>query len=212
MTIQALTVQSVTDRSPEPQTRAAHAPAESVTAHTRTYPLNAITLLATALGAITLWASASAACAQENRLGRLFYTPDERQKLDQKRGVVAAPASTAPQTVIVNGMVVRQGQAPIHFIDGKESTGAGGGTVQQQLNRGVPLKTESGQTITAKPGQIVDLANGRALETYQLVPGMADITPKDATPTPEPAIPAAGAAGIAAAKPKPARSAQPQSR
>ena len=200
------------------QTRTTHTPVTFVSVRTR--PANAITLLATALGAITLWASASTACAQENRLGRLFYTPQERQQLDQRRGVVAAPPSAAPQTVIVNGMVVRQGQAPIHFIDGKESTGSGGGTAQQQLNRGVPLKTESGQTIAAKPGQIVDLANGRAMEPYQLVPGvpgMADIAPKEATP---PAITATAAAAATvtattqsgSAKPGIDRTPQPKNR
>ena len=201
-----MTTPTLTDQTLTARPRTAHTVAV-VTPHTRC--VNAITFLATALGAITLWASSSAACAQENRLGRLFYTPQERQQLDQRRGVVAAPASTAPQTVIVNGMVVRQGQAPIHFIDGKESTGSSGGTAQQQLNRGVPLKTESGQTIAAKPGQIVDLANGRAMETYQLVPGMGDITPKDATPTAESAVPAAG---TAVAKPNQTRNAQPKSR
>ena len=210
MTDQTLTTQVLTDQSLTAQTRTAHPPVTSVTVRTR--PVDAITRLAAALGAITLWASASAACAQESRLGRLFHTQNERQKLDQKRGVVAAPASTAPQTVIVNGMVVRQGQAPIHFIDGKESTGSSGGTAQQQLNRGVPLKTESGQTIAAKPGQIVDLANGRAMETYQLIPGIADITPKDAAPTAESAVPAAGTPGTVAAKPKQARNTQLQSR
>ncbi len=209
MTVQTLTTPTLTAPSPVTCAPAVTAvtPVTSVTP--RAHPVKAFTLLAAALGAITLWASANSAWAQENRLGRLFYTPDERQKLDKNRGVVAAPASTAPQTVIVNGMVVRQGQAPIIFIDGKESTGTGGGTAQQQLNRGVPLKTESGQTIAAKPGQIVDLANGRAMETYQLIPGIADITPKDTVPAPESTVPAAG---TAAAKPKPARSAQPQSR
>ena len=43
--------------------------------------------------------------AQESRLGRLFYSPEERAKLDQKRGVVTTPSvagtctSTAPHSV-----------------------------------------------------------------------------------------------------------------
>ena len=138
-----------------------------------------------ALWGIALSTASSTAGAQENRLGRLFYTPGERQKLDQKRGV-AASTTSAPQTVIVNGMVVRTGQAPILFIDGKETAGTGGGaSLQQQLNRGVPLKTENGQTIAAKPGQVVDLANGRAMEGYQLVPGVKESAFIDAAPAPE---------------------------
>ena len=158
--------------------------------------LKLVTGITLTVWSISMSAVSSTASAQENRLGRLFYTPDERQKLDQKRGVVAATAST-PQTVIVNGMVVRAGQPPILFIDGKETAGTGGGaSLQQQLNQGVPLKTESGQIIAAKPGQVVDLANGRAMEGYQLVPGVKDNAFIDSVPVPE----VTPQAGIATAK------------
>ena len=121
--------------------------------------MKTITVCAGLIGALGLGAGTGAASAQESSLGRLFYTPEERQKLDLKRGVAIAPASSTPQTVIVNGMVARTGRAPILFIDGKETTGTGGGaSQQQQLHQGIPLKTESGRTIAAKPGQIVDLA------------------------------------------------------
>ncbi len=110
------------------------------------------------------------ATAQEARLGRLFYTPEERQKINEKRGVISSTTS-APQIVTVNGMVVRAGRPPVLFVDGKETMGAASNaSAARQLAQGVPLKTESGQTIIGKPGQIVDLANGRAIENYQLVP------------------------------------------
>ncbi len=122
----------------------------------------------------------ASATAQENRLGRLFHTQEERAKLDQKRGVVVTPVQTGPQTTMVNGIITRSGQAPILFIDGKETRGpATQASAQQQLNQGVPLKGERGQTIAAKPGQIVDLASGRVLETYQLLPGVMDVSPKE---------------------------------
>ena len=171
--------------------------------------LKLATGIALATWSIALSALSSPASAQENRLGRLFYTPDERQKLDQKRGV-AAPTASTPQTVIVNGMVVRTGQAPILFIDGKETAGTGGGaSLQQQLNQGVPLKTESGQIIAAKPGQVVDLANGRAMEGYQLVPGVKESAFIDSASVPEAAAPAGIATGKKSA---PHRSAKPQLR
>lgn len=110
------------------------------------------------------------AAAQENRLGRLFYTPEERHKLDQKRGVVER--DSGPQNVIINGMVTRTGRAPILFIDGKEAPSAdAGGNRSAQFSQGVQLKTEEGRPISAKPGQVVDLSNGRVMENYQLVPG-----------------------------------------
>lgn len=124
----------------------------------------------------------AAALAQEARLGRLFFTPEERQKINEKRGVVSN-VSSAPQTVIVNGMVVRSGQPPVLFIDGKESIGAASNaSAARQLARGVPLKTESGRTIDARPGQVIDLASGRAIENYQLVPGVAESAPRESLP------------------------------
>jgi hypothetical protein len=115
-------------------------------------------------------------------LGRLFFTPEERQRINEKRGVITTTVST-PQTVIVNGMVVRSGQPPVLFIDGKESIGtASGASAARQLAQGVPLKTENGQTIGAKPGQVIDLASGRAIENYQLVPGVADPAPTEPLP------------------------------
>lgn len=140
-----------------------------------------------ALAAITPLLLPAPATAQENRLGRLFHTPEERAKLDQKRGVVVAPVQTGPQTTIVNGIITRSGQAPILFIDGKESRGAASqASAQQQLSQGVPLRSEGGQTFAAKPGQIVDLASGKALEVYQLVPGAVEMAPPAGSATPAP--------------------------
>lgn len=128
--------------------------------------------------------------AQESKLGRLFYSPQERATLDQKRGVIVPVQPAGPQTSVVNGIITRNGQAPVLFIDGKESRGpATQASAQQQLNQGVPLKGESGQAIAAKPGQIVDLASGRVLETYQLLPGVMDVSPKEEKGSSASAIP-----------------------
>ena len=162
-----------------------------------------------ALAAVTPSLLSAPATAQENRLGRLFHTQEERAKLDQKRGVVVTPVQTGPQSTMVNGIITRSGQAPIVFIDGKESRGpATQASAQQQLNQGVPLKGESGQTYAGKPGQIVDLSSGRALEIYQLIPGAAEMAapPSAAAPSPpgiaQPNVPAP-AAGRAQPPPSP---------
>lgn len=122
--------------------------------------------------------------AQENRLGRLFYSPEERAKMDQRRGVIVPVQAAGPQTSVVNGIITRNGQAPVLFIDGRETRGpATQASAQQQLDQGVRLKGESGQTIAAKPGQIVDMSSGRAVEIYQLMPGTAGGRAKeDGTP------------------------------
>ena len=136
--------------------------------------------LTTLLAATLLCPALSA--AQENQLGRLFHSPEQRAQLDLKRGVVTPVPSSGPQTTIVNGIITRSGQAPILFIDGKETRGpATRASAQQQLNQGVPLKSESGQTFAAQPGQVVDLSSGRTREAYQLVPGLAESMPRHPT-------------------------------
>ena len=125
---------------------------------------------------LTLTLACSIACqvapvaAQENRLGRLFYTPEERQRLDQKRGAPGSSAG-APQTVMVNGGIVRPGMAPILFLDGKEvrqGEGPAGVRLTPQANQSIQIQAEGGPAISARPGQMVDLSSGRTIDNYQL--------------------------------------------
>jgi hypothetical protein len=106
--------------------------------------------------------------SQDNRLGRLFFTPAERQALDLRRG---APADiSAPQTVTVNGIIVSPGKAPILFLDGKEvrqGEGPAGVTLAPQTNQSVRIQADGGPAVSARPGQMVDLTNGRTMDGYQ---------------------------------------------
>lgn len=163
-----------------------------------------LSIAASFVGAVVWLAICGTAAAQVPQLGRLFYTPDERRAINEKRGVVVS-TDPAPQIVIVNGMVVRSGRAPILFIDGKESVGAPTrANAARQLADGVLLKMENGQTIAGRPGQIVDLANGRAIENYQLAPNSAGESA--ATPAPP------GAGPFAPNQPSPGVRATPAGR
>ena len=136
--------------------------------------------------------------AQENRLGRLFFTPDERQLLDQKRGKHNNSAST-PQTVTVNGVIVRPGRAPILFLDGKEvrpGEGPTGVRLAPQANQSIRMQADGGPAISAKPGQVVDLSSGRAIDNYQLT---TPPPPPDAGES-QPAMEAEGAANKSATR------------
>lgn len=132
--------------------------------------MNLSSLLArSALFACVLaWNSAPVA-ARDNRLGRLFYTPEERQRLDQRRG---APAeASAPQMVMVNGVIIRPGMAPILFLNGKEvrkGEGPAGVTMTPQANQSIRMQSDGGPSVSARPGQTVDLSNGRSIDNYQL--------------------------------------------
>ena len=121
--------------------------------------------------------------AQESRLGRLFFTPEERQRLDQRRGMQSSSAS-APQTVMVNGMIVRPGMAPILFLDGKEvrqGEGPAGVRLAPQANQSLQIQADGGPAISARAGQIVDLSSGRTIDNYQLTTpppsGVSELSP-----------------------------------
>ena len=120
--------------------------------------------------ACTMTWQISPVAAQESRLGRLFFTPEERQRLDQRRGMQSNSAG-APQTVMVNGVIVRPGMAPILFLDGKEvrqGEGPAGVRLAPQANQSIEIQADGGPAISARAGQIVDLSSGRTIDNYQL--------------------------------------------
>ena len=124
------------------------------------------------------------ATAQDSRLGRLFFTPEERQRLDQKRGTPAA--ASAPQTVIVNGVIIRPGMAPILFLDGKEvrqGEGPAGVSLTPQPNRTVRMQADGSPAVSVQPGQVVDLSSGRTFENYQIATPPSAAISDEAMPT-----------------------------
>ena len=146
--------------------------------------LSALLARSALFACVLAWNSAPVA-ARDNRLGRLFYTPEERQRLDQRRG---APAdASAPQMVMVNGVIIRPGMAPILFLDGKEvrkGEGPAGLTMTPQANQSIRMQSDGGPSVSARPGQTVDLSNGRAIENYQFT--TPPLVPLDAAPEPAP--------------------------
>ena len=132
---------------------------------------------------VLVWQCAPAA-AQDAWLGRLFFTPEERQRLDQKRGTPAA--ASAPQTVIVNGVIIRPGMVPILFLDGKEvrqGEGPTGVSLAPQPNRSVRMQAEGSPAVSVQPGQVIDLSSGRTFENYQLATPPSAAVSDDAMPT-----------------------------
>lgn len=137
--------------------------------------------------AATVWAlHCGTATAQDNRLGRLFFTPAERERLDLRRG---APAdASAPQTMTVNGVIVRPGKTPILFLDGKEARngeGPAGVSIAPQTNQSIRIQADGGPVVSARPGQMVDLTNGRTTENYQLTPHSLPPVEIDSSPSSE---------------------------
>ncbi|MBL8377156.1 MAG: hypothetical protein JNM79_04770 [Burkholderiales bacterium] len=117
--------------------------------------------------------------AHEPRAGRLFFTPDERARLDAVRGKSAATEVVeAPNMLTVNGYIARAGQKPRPFIDGRAvpAEGLSGLTIAAQAGGRLRITQPGGQSISAKAGQRVDLSAGTATEAYDLPGARADKT------------------------------------
>jgi hypothetical protein len=108
-------------------------------------------------GALVFALTAGAAAAAEN-LGRLFFTPQQRQELDRRRQAnIQESAATANSLVTVNGQVSRSGGKTTVWING----------VPQESNRkpfdpsrvSVP-GGEGESSITVKIGQTYDRSRG----------------------------------------------------
>jgi hypothetical protein len=112
-----------------------------------------------ALAALLCIAFSPALPAQE--LGRLFFTPEQRQALDARRRArvpdkpAAAPVIASPTTRL-DGYVRRS--------DGKHTVWVDGGTADDstpQPDGRVPVPVnDSGARVRLKPGQVVDRGTG----------------------------------------------------
>jgi hypothetical protein len=125
----------------------------------------AIRIACTGLGclcaAITALQPASS-FAQE--LGRLFYTPQERQELDRRRqNDVVEPDAVVENLVTVNGQVTRSSGKTTTWINGvpQDDAHRGRDPARVAVDGGpsrVPIKV--GQTLDRSSGQVSDTLQG----------------------------------------------------
>ncbi|MFN0163334.1 MAG: hypothetical protein ACKVQQ_19070 [Burkholderiales bacterium] len=109
--------------------------------------------------------------ALEPRAGRLFFTPEERARLDTLRGKTSVTEVVeAPNTLTVNGFIARSGHRPRPFIDGRAvpAEGLSGLTIATFPGGAMRITQPGGQSINVKPGQRVDLNAGTVTEGYDL--------------------------------------------
>lgn len=117
--------------------------------------------------------------AQDSTIARLFYTPQERARLDQirhsgietTRPLPAGTDSTA-KTVTLNGIIKKRNGGLRAWINGKTLDSGKVGVpvrVGRQLTerQQLPLRLPGGLTARPKVGQIVDLTTGQLHEGYQ---------------------------------------------
>jgi len=113
-------------------------------------------------------------------LGRLFFTPDERLKIEQmaQRSQAEMAQNKAkskrendmPQWLKVNGLVIREGHDNVIWINDKQNLKQAGIHIDSQHLQGIaiPVQFLDRQTrIQLKPGQQFNTHSGEILENFQ---------------------------------------------
>ena len=107
-----------------------------------------------------------ASLAQE--LGRLFFTPEQREALDARRRARVPDRPTAPQvaspTTRFDGYVRRSGGRSTVFVDGQAIPEGSAEAPRVETGRGdgrVPVTVgEGGARRALKPGEVLDRGSG----------------------------------------------------
>jgi hypothetical protein len=98
-----------------------------------------------------LFALAVLSNAQAADLGRLFFTPEERAQMERQHVLTADEASNESHTLIVNGMIQRDGGKRIIWVNGEQQTA---GSADSRAPATVPVIPPGKTTpIEVKVGQ-----------------------------------------------------------
>ncbi len=113
-----------------------------------------------------------AAVTAAEPLGRLFFTPRQRNDLDAgKNAGTLAPVAPAPRTVHLDGVVTRSDAERTVWINGTVYHDGSPAGVQVNTSPGAPASTSiriTGKTATTrvKVGQQLDLNSGQIREDF----------------------------------------------
>lgn len=134
--------------------------------------------------------------AQDDTLGRLFYSPSQRAKLDANvRSVTRKdpPPAPIPPSVMLNGVVTRSDGERTVWIDGRayhrDETGDVQVIVKPEDPGVVELKVQGvPHRLPVRVGQRLDPASGQTLEAFETLPraaGNSGAEPASVPPTRE---------------------------
>ncbi len=113
----------------------------------------------------------------EDRLGRLFLTPEQRHTLDARRDPNAPQpvtdltnATPAGSAVVLNGIVRRSRGSDVVWVNGVRASTAPGQPIHLRRgpdeNNRVTLEDAEGTVARLKPGQFWEPATGRVADCY----------------------------------------------
>ncbi len=126
-----------------------------------------------------LLSGSSTVLAQDEALGRLFYTPGQRAALDANIRTTnkAKKIVPLPPSVTFNGVVTRSDGERTVWIDGRAYHRAESGDVQVITQPTNPAKAEIKiqgvrRRMPVRVGQRLDPATGKTYELYEQAPGV----------------------------------------
>lgn len=121
------------------------------------------------------WLLVNPAVVAEEAIGRLFFTPERRQQLDQRRemNTLDKPQIATDSTLTVNGIVTRSSGKRTVWINGnpqqEDETGNDLTVTTQRGNPGrvvvhsgasAAIRARVGETVNRHTGEANDLLNG----------------------------------------------------
>ncbi len=109
-------------------------------------------------------------------LGRLFFTPAQRNTLDAgkqlDRPKKAGPSVSGPRSVTLNGIVTRSDGGTAVWINGHEAGGKTVPGVRASASAADPTSAQlrvggAGKSVRLRVGQQLDRVSGKVLEPYE---------------------------------------------
>ena len=149
---------------------------------------------------------ASNVSAAADPMGRLFFTPTQRNVLDAGKFTVApkTPPKPLPRSVQLNGVVTRSDADRTVWVNGKPyhnrspegmligtNPSTPGSTSIQVPGRGTSSRVKVGQHIDLNSGRVGEGAPRQATEVPRMEEAAAVATPQAAVAAPKPEKPAA---------------------
>jgi hypothetical protein len=132
----------------------------------------------------------SLAMAAEQTMGRLFFTPEQRARMDVARqqernirfDVEQQDDAPPPANIILNGVITRSDGKTTLWVNNRIQSEASQGASVGKGGEVRIITPETGRSVPLKVGQSIDMSSGKVEESYRRPPP-APAPAKETSPT-----------------------------
>lgn len=144
----------------------------------------------------------SLAMAAEQTMGRLFFTPEQRTRMDVARqqernirfDVEQQDDAPPPANIILNGVITRSDGKTTLWVNNRIQSEASQGASVGKGGEVRIITPETGRSVPLKVGQSIDLNSGRVEEAYRRTPLQPQPDKKETPPPSSPDKPSSAPA------------------